>query len=304
MKPHNTIWDLLGIPKTEAQQLLDNKNTYYVCYAIPKRNQKSKRLITAPQGRMKDVQRAILTKMLYLFEPDSIAHGFVRGRSPKTNAEAHLNQASMTVFDLSNCFPNTTITQVAKSFYYMLGSLAKRNFIKHHENEDAEMLAGLTTYKGVLAQGLPTSPVILNIYLKPFDAKLNKLCRTMHWTVTRYADDITVSSKTKMTGQDLRWLSTRLAALCREFQLVLNNKKFRIKHKSARMQITGVVANEKANLSRNQYRSLRAQVHNYFTGTVKLTESQKQKLRGRLEWLRQLNPAKAEPLIRKFASRP
>ena len=60
-----------------------------------------------------------------------------------------------------------------------------------------ERILDLTTINGVLPVGFPTSPLISNVCLTPFDNDLQSYCRSSDLVYTRYADDIVVSGKNR-----------------------------------------------------------------------------------------------------------
>ena len=62
------IYKFLGIDKADVDEILLNKNRYYISYPIKKRNKKKLRFIDAPQTELKIIQTAILKKILYKFK--------------------------------------------------------------------------------------------------------------------------------------------------------------------------------------------------------------------------------------------
>lgn len=198
----------------------------YTTYQIPKAN--GVRQITAPSRRLKYRQRKILRELENKFEVSRLCHGFVAGRSPKTNAEKHLGKKYILNIDIKNFFPNCTYEKLERAF------IAEREYsITPAKAGKEEMLtywqkiAPYVLYnpsrpqnpvriiKGVLdsighgyyrrlpyalPQGAPTSPFLANLVLSSFDRKLVGVLRK-HYSddivYTRYADDITISSNSK-----------------------------------------------------------------------------------------------------------
>lgn len=112
--------------------------------------------------------------------------------------------------------------------------------------------------KGV-AIGLRPSPILANVYLKEFDAKLYAWLKKQGYPTviyTRYADDITISLKDsgENSAEIVDSIIARVRELLEDFHLKLNDKKTRIINLkvSNHVRITGI------NLTRdsNNYRKL------------------------------------------------
>jgi RNA-directed DNA polymerase len=122
----------------------------------------------------------------------------------------------------------------------------------------------------VLPQGSPCSPVISNLIAGILDSHLSRLAQKNGCHYTRYADDITFSTNKKefphqlgfrdksaadewILGNELR----RLIALC---GFVINEAKTRMQYKNSRQQVTGLVVNEKVNVTAEYRHLVRAYV--------------------------------------------
>ena len=110
---------------------------------------------------------------------------------------------------------------------------------------------------------------------KPLDNALIKFCRGHGVRYSRYADDITISTKRhqfppsiattdNVDGKSVVMLSDKLVQLIEEecgFQI--NTKKTRLLGKSQRQVVTGLVVNEKVNVDRRYIRNIRAMLHDW-----------------------------------------
>jgi hypothetical protein len=61
--------------------------------------------------------------------------------------------------------------------------------------ETADLISRLTTFNGRLPMGSPTSPVLSNLAFQEEDKALLSRSREKGWLYTRYADDLTFSSR-------------------------------------------------------------------------------------------------------------
>lgn len=110
-----------------------------------------------------------------------VAHGFVAGRSPVTNAMAHVGSWAATItMDLASWFDSISVSQIAEALSAAGGDPA---------------LAREITYQGRAAQGLPTSPCAANLCAVPMDVEIRQRLDSLGITYryTRYADDLTIS---------------------------------------------------------------------------------------------------------------
>lgn len=141
------------------------------------------RIINPPFKHLKAVQRKILRTILNQIPVHQILHSGPK-TSTKTAAKAHVKQPIVVTLDIQDFFPNVRDKTICRV-------LEANGF----PEDVACLLTRLTTHKGSLPQGAPTSPAIARIVLrdvcKQFEALLNSI--SPHAAATIYVDDITVS---------------------------------------------------------------------------------------------------------------
>lgn len=195
------------------------------------------RWITAPHETLKEVQTAIYKRLLRpRYQPTPIAHGFIRGRGIVTNAAVHIHggrkpQSALNI-DLKDAFPSVRAQRVVELFRKLTGSA-----------ELAFTLGALTTLKdkdgrGAIPQGAPSSPIILNLVLSEFDSELLDLACKYGLVVTRYVDDITLTSLDERIPDKV---FTYVARLAKKPGFLPNMEKLRWQHANRRpIEITGL----------------------------------------------------------------
>lgn len=181
---------------------LAEKETYSV-FSVPKRNGEQ-RLIEDPAPPLKAVQRALneCLQSVYYFERSEAAYGFVLNpaddpdpRHIVTHAERHDGCRWLLNIDLDNFFHQIDETEVREA-------MQQPPF--QCDDDTACLIARLTTFKGRLPMGAPTSPALSNIVFREEDQQLLARSRERGWLYTRYADDLTFSSRTSpMSAEDL-----------------------------------------------------------------------------------------------------
>lgn len=275
-------------------------STQYESFEIPKKSGGA-RTIWAPSEKLKSLQTALSTLLQDCIEeinkkkpedksPNStLSHGFVRERSIITNAMAHLNKKNVLNVDLKNFFDSFNFGRVRGFF------IKNKNFLL--ESNVATVIAQIACHDNKLPQGSPCSPVISNLIAHSLDVRLAALAKAHSCTYSRYADDITFSTRIQtfppqiMRHEDGKYFpGKRFRSEIRRAGFEINNKKTRVLYKDSRQEVTGLVANKKPNVKYEYWRTAKSQCHSLFkTGTFTKEVSGK-KLKGSINELEgQLN---------------
>jgi RNA-directed DNA polymerase len=264
------IADAVGIKVNELRFLSFDRKTsnvsHYVRFQVPKKSG-GVRLISAPMPRLKAVQHWILHNILERVALHGCAHGFRVGRSIVTNAVPHVGAETIINLDLKDFFPTITYRRVKglfRSFGYseaaatILGLLCTEPTTEEVELDGRKYF--VATGARHLPQGAPTSPAITNALCRRLDRRLLNMADELGFTYTRYADDLTFSA----SGESLRHLSSVLArvkATVAHEGFTVHPEKTRVLRRSRQQEVTGIVVNSKANVSRQELRRFRATLH-------------------------------------------
>ncbi len=228
------------------------------------------RLIEAPKQTLRGVQQKILREILDHVPPHPAAHGFVSGRSIRTNAEPHVGQKILLKFDLQNFYPSVRYSRVV-SIFRSVG----------YSREVAIWLARLTTsaipaslafpkgdpsalwtyYPRHLPQGAATSPALANLSAFALDVRLAGLARKYDVRYTRYADDLTFSGTGRFGGALSEFIPL-VKQIAKAERFALHREKRKVLRSSQRQSVAGVVVNEKSNIARNDFDHLKAILYN------------------------------------------
>ena len=282
-----TIYEILGFEQSALEEMLENIENYYRSYPIKKSSGKL-RWIDAPQDQLKKCQKRILERIIYQFRTHEAAVGFVKFINVKDGAARHLGNKVVLCMDVYDFFGSLSLFQTYAAFGYMLKYLSKSNKIFKYTTDDIKILVGLTTYKGHVPQGAPTSPALANIICRQLDRELQDLADTNNVIYTRYADDISFSHKDKKFR--ITKLIDPVKTIIRYYGFKLNKTKTRVLRPHRRMCITGVVINEKLSVPKYVWRNVRAQLHNLIKYEKTLSFEEQQKLRGKIEWIGLFRP--------------
>jgi retron-type reverse transcriptase len=132
-----------------------------------------------------------------------------------------------------------------------------------------------------LPQGACTSPGISNLIARRMDSRLAGISRKLGWSYTRYADDLSFSSKTQ--SDRIGYLLARVRHITQDEGFSINEKKTRVLKPAARQMVTGVVTNAKPATPRALRRRLRAILHN--ASKTGLTAQNRKRLPHFAAWL-------------------
>ena len=290
MKPILSSQDLawrLGIPLPKLLKVARQINKHYREWSTIDHQKGKARNFKVPDTELKQIQQRILRKVLADFQLPVGAHGGVKGRSPRTNAERHLGKSLVVNIDIRDFFPSVDHRQVAKMFHREFGCGRQTTWL----------LTRLTTVNGQLPQGAPTSTMVANILLAgPVDVPTNQRATEDDIEFTRFVDDITLSgaradSLVNETAKSVSRIGLRTWR---------KRKKLKITPRSRRQEVTGLTVNSTTGPSIPRYKRARikAAIHQLAAVSSKDHKQSLASIKGRLTYLGQFNPGSAKRLDR------
>lgn len=210
-------------------------------------------------------------------------------------AACHVGKRIVVSLDIKDFFHSIKQSQLY-DFYKKIGFGEK----------PARTLSELCTYKAFVPQGALTSPKVSNIVASlTFGPVIKEYCDRKGLTLSIYADDVTISWTDTTTPVEV--LNVVKEAITKAGFRV-NTKKTKIMTKAQRQYVCGVVVNEKTNLIREERLRLRAIVHNVTVHGLSAEAAKNDEtpehfleiLKGKLNWLRQLNQPLGQKLMDKL----
>ena len=111
-----------------------------------------------------------------------------------------------------------------------------------------------------LPQGAPTSPALANLCAYRLDCRLTALAASVGADYTRYADDLVFSGETELARAGSRF-HIHVGAIALEEGFTVHTQKTRLMRQGVRQHAAGVVLNERPNLPRPEYETLKAILH-------------------------------------------
>lgn len=250
----------LALSPAELKKIWYYRRRMYRHFPIAK-GPGSLRMISAPDERLKFLQRKLADKFSELYRPRNPVHGFVLGRSVKTNALAHLNRRFVVNIDLKDFFPTITQNRIEG----MLSSLGIGSRV-------AEIIARICCNDGHLPQGAPSSPMLSNMICFRLDKELMAIAKGARCIYTRYADDITFSCHQPPTALfetalpsagrfSTELLVSKLRDVFAQNGFSVHPGKLHYADRHSRRMVTGIKVNELLNVDRRYVRNVRAALH-------------------------------------------
>jgi len=153
---------------------------HYRHYTRPKKGG-GRREITEPDAKLKQLQQEILTRYLAREVPHPAALAYLKGHSTAHHVWAHAGAEIVITADVEDFFPRTSAGRI-------------EDWWRTRSDSDlARLLTRLTTYRGGLPQGAPTSPALSNLVNHELDVRLTLRAEAAGAHYTRYCDDLAFS---------------------------------------------------------------------------------------------------------------
>jgi len=235
----------LGLSAKTLYTASNLAHKHYKKIAIPKKDG-GMRELSVPDNFLKAVQHKILNTLLIHEEVSPYATAYRLGTSPLVNARVHLGQEKILKLDIKSFF-DTVIYPLVK----------EKAFPKFRYSEQNRILLTLICmHNESLPQGAPTSPAISNIIMKDFDNTVGTFCKGLGANYTRYCDDMTFSGSFDEKAV-IDFVKKELSKL----GFFLNDKKTVVAARTTRQSVTGIIVNDKLNVSSSYRRKIRQELY-------------------------------------------
>ncbi len=286
----------VGVPLARLQEIADDLVSHYRLKVL-KTGAKERKLYV-PEPELKRVLRRIKKVVIDPLPLTDAAHGGVRGKSPRTNAEQHLAKRCVVTVDVKQFFPQVRHSVVYRMFRKEFG----------FGRDVAKLLTRLTTYRAELPQGSPTSTAIANLMLTmPLDEPIATDARRRNVSYSRFVDDAAMSGDNPrpLINQVARQLSTRGLRIHRQNIKEPKKSKLRIMPRCGPQKVTGLNVNSPSGPT--VPRAVRDKIRAAINGLPTLVEADAQKaigsIKGRIQHVAQFNPGSGARLTRYLKSK-
>ena len=299
MSIHRQISDALLIRSEGVIRLARSAPHRYKVFEIPKKKTGRMRVIAQPAREVKRLQRWVMRAVVEDLPIHATAVAYRRGVGLRENASRHAGSSYLLKLDFKDFFPSIR----AQDFRNVLA--AERPDLSA---EDVELICRILFWrrKGrrelVLAIGAPSSPMVSNVVMRDFDAKVASESKEKGIVYTRYADDLTFSSAAPRLLGGFHERVKEICAAMSSPRLVLNEGKTIYSSKKHRRRVTGLILTNEGSVSlgRERKRVLRAGVHRLSVGALRQDEVEQ--LRGWIAFATDVEPEFVERLENRYGA--
>lgn len=241
----------LGILQKTATEI----NKHYHPHFIPKKSG-GEREISIPSNHLKIIQKRINKEIFENVVYPPYLHGGIAEKDYVKNAFSHSQAEVVIALDVKNFYPTITLKKTEEIFQY---------FCKF-PRDVSQLLAALCCFNNVVPQGGCSSSHLANLVLHDTEYSLVAWLESKGYTYTRLLDDISISSKRKISKEEIDKIITKTKTSLKKSDLKLNNRKQKITSRSNPvefMEVTGLWLNRgKPRAHRSDRKQIRAEVHN------------------------------------------
>lgn len=241
----NSIEKDLGYHAKTLYGLSNGLEKHYHTVYIPK-SDGSPRKLSVPDLPLKLVQKSIADNILVQYPISRYAKAYKPGSNVQKNALPHVGKKKVLKLDIEGFFDNILYSQVKDTVFYK----------EKYSEPIRVLLTMLCYYKDSLPQGAPTSPAITNIIMYDFDETVGAFCNGRNIAYTRYCDDMTFSGDFS-EKEIIDFVKIELSKL----GLHLKNRKTAVIPATKRQCVTGIVVNEKINITREYKNKIRQEMY-------------------------------------------
>lgn len=287
-----------GLRESIAHRIISTAPIRYKDFTIPKRNG-GEREISQPSREVKLLQRALMTIVLEKIPVHEAATAYIKGSSTLSNALPHAGHGPILKLDFKDFFPS-------------IRSDDWRNFCRTNSifsNDDDINLSTNLLFRrkkgdriGRLAIGAPSSPMLSNIMMYEFDRIVSEMVSKDHVIYTRYADDMTFSSRRTGFLVNVKNIVEEAISRIGSPKLALNKEKtLYVTPKFGRI-VTGLTLgnNGTVGIGKKKKRIIHASVHGALHG--KLDFKEMRALAGTLAYVNSVEPEFVHVLARRYGA--
>lgn len=250
----DTLARMLQLSVAELEDICRNADRLYRIGKRERKDDGTVRVCYDALPALKSVQARIQCLILNKVEFPVYLQGGIKDpampRGQAANARLHLHQRTLVTVDIAQFFPSVrrwVVFDIWHRFFRCPPAVA-------------ECLTVLTTRSGSLPQGAKTSSLLANLVFWEKEWRLVAEFHTRGISYTRLTDDITCSSSTDLSCEQITNVISAVRALCLSKGLRLKRAKQTIARAGDRMITTKLVVGSKTSLPKEKRSSIRAAV--------------------------------------------
>ena len=202
-----------------------------------------------------------------------------------TTACLHTKAKTVISLDISTFFESVAEEEVRKLWQYFF----------HFPPQVADLLTRLTTYKGRLPRGAPSSSYLANLMFWDVEPSIHDLLEERGIIYSRFVDDVSLSAKRRLNRQEIGEAIGQVYGMFYRKGVMPNREKQSITHNSS-LRIHNINVNDVVpTIPKQIRREVRAEIHSFVAeveqhGLSDELKKRFEQLRGKTAWIRQFHP--------------
>jgi len=290
----------VGILESQAEKIIQTAPLRYKIYSIRKRDG-GLRVVGQPAREVKALQYWAVDFLRPLLPMHEAASAYNPGCSIGSNAKAHLGSNFILKLDFRDFFSSILVRDVCQHII--------RNAGHDLSVADVEAISRLFCWVDNrrppmrLCIGAPSSPFISNSIMFDFDRTVSDWCADRGVKYTRYADDMTFSTRERGVLKIVQGFVEGVLNGLAYPRLSLNEDKTLHVSRKVRMSVTGINITPDRNLSvgRKRKRDVRSMYYRWRMGL--LSDDEIAVLKGHIAFIDSIEPGFGERLAFSFAGK-
>ena len=234
------------------------------------------RTICVPEPFLMRAQKWIAQTILSNCDVHEASRAYAPGNNIFHAARPHCGCRWLLKMDVLNFFESISEVRVYKVFEglgyppllcFQLARICTRVFCestseRHAPSTNQGEPSDVPVEFGVLPQGAPTSPMLANLCVSDLDGKLTRLVQKSDWTYTRYADDLSFSTRQRCDRGDALRLVTSIRDEIWQCGLRPNEQKTSLTPPGSRKIVLGLLVDtERPRLSKKFRNNLETHIY-------------------------------------------
>ena len=277
----------LGMLPSHLSLIIRTAPLRYKVFDIPKKAGGS-RTVAQPAREVKAIQRWVIRELTGHLPVHEAAMAYRPGVSIRNNAERHAASRYMLKLDFTNFFPSILRSDIS--------SHLQRHCSNILSPDACELVAHVCCWAPDrnpplrLCIGAPSSPLLSNSIMFEFDNLLASASAAEGVTYTRYADDITLSSRERGKVERYEKVVRDILAGLDFPKIRINAGKTVLASRAGKRVVTGLVLTPEGGVSigRDRKRLIRAMYHRSTQNQI--SEQEAQELEGLLAFADSIEP--------------
>lgn len=251
-----SLASILSIDEDELLELSNNINNLWKPGKLLRKKNGDPRPTIDAKPRLKKLHEKIKNRLLkQVYYPAYLLGGIEDKMTPRDysrHARIHSGKSILINEDVKDFFPSSSVE--------VINGIWKRLF--HCSPDVAALLTKITTLNGSLPQGWKTSGYLANLTFWDKEPSVVKILTARGFSYSRFMDDITVSSKTRINNKSKTFIINEIYKMLLSKGYSPKRSKHQIISNNSRMEVTGLTVNgKKPSLSKKEQDNIRAAVH-------------------------------------------